>query len=275
MQVNFSLAKVVAIILGTLGSAFAGQTVVTDIPNWNHPTKAVLLSKGVAIRSVVLINKTKPIFYVQFPVTPGNCDTSALSQTLRELSKANGYWPYVIVDSSSKSTFLKAEVSGDPKKHLTTGINYQIRTPCFSESVAMKDFACSAGKLEVFDRSTKIDEFAYELRLQKTIAKIQSGAFSLDDLKEIKGTSAANASTFILATFSGPGMNCHEQYRVFQITPTGKINISDTFGFCSDIAEIKRNGKRLLIKVNSEMEGVKPSAYTWQDGKLVENKVAK
>lgn len=263
--------KIIHLAAG-LSLATPDRTVITDITNWKHPTKAVFLRKGIAIQSVVLVNKTKPIFYVTFPVTPGTCDTSALDQTLREVSKANGYWSYSIVDSSAKSTFLKAEVSGDPKKHMTTGIQYQVRQPCFSESVATKSFDCSAGKLEVFDRSTETDEFKYELKFQKSTVRFPSGAFSLDDLKEVKGSPLANASTVLLATFSGPGMNCHEQYRIFQVIPEGKIALSEPFGFCSDITEITRNGETVTIKTNSEMEGVHPATFTWKDGKLIERK---
>ncbi|MEN9306530.1 MAG: hypothetical protein RL173_462 [Fibrobacterota bacterium] len=269
---SINKALKILILAAGLSLATPDRTVITDIPNWKHPTKAVFQSKGIAIHSVVLVNKTKPIFHVTFPVTPSTCDTNALSQTLREVSKANGYWSYAIIDSTSKSTFLKAEVSGDPKKRQTTGIDYQVRQPCFSESVAMKSFACSAGLLEVFDRSVEPDAFNYELRFQKSSARFSSGAFSLDGIQEAKGQSAAKASTFLVATFSGPGMNCHEQYRVFQIATTGKIEVSEPFGMCSEIAEIKRSGESVLIKTTSEMEGVPPASFLWKDGKLIESK---
>jgi len=272
LNVTICLANAIAAFF-SLSCSAPDQTVITDIPNWKHPTKAVFLSKGIAVQRVVLVNKTKPIFHVTFPVTPGTCDSNALSQTLREVSKANGHWSYAIIDSTSKSTFLKAEVSGDPKKRQTTSIEYQVKASCFSESVALKSFASSAGTLDVFDRSTTTDEFAYELRFQNSSVSFPSGAFSLDDLKEVKGAAIANASTFLLATFSGPGMNCHEQYRLFQITPAGKIELSEPFGFCSDIAEIQRNGETVTIKTNSEMEGISPAAFTWKAGKLTENKV--
>lgn len=260
-----------SVLVATSVGWAAPETVITDIDQWKHPTKAVFLGKGIAIQRVVLVDKTKPIFHVTFPVTPGTCDTSELNQTLRDVSKANGYWSYTIIDSTSKSTFLKAEVVGDPKKHLTTGIEYLVRQPCLSESVAMKSYETSSGKLDLFDRSTEADEFKYELKFQKSSALFVSGAISFDGFQEIKGASS-NGSVFLLATFSGPGMNCHEQYRIIQVAPARKILISEPFGFCSDISRTERNGESVVIQTTSEMDGVDPATFTWKDGKLTESK---
>ncbi|MEN9353576.1 MAG: hypothetical protein RL318_901 [Fibrobacterota bacterium] len=267
---GLKIAAKLVVLFATVTFAASHQVEIVDIQKWKHPTKDVFLKKGISIQRVVLVDKIKPIFHVKFQVTPGTCDTGALNNTLREISKANAYWTYVVVDSSSTSVFLKAEVGGDPQKHRTTAIDYLFEPKCQGVSEAAKGFSCSLGKFEVLDRSTETDHFKYELVFQRSSARFESGSFSLDGIEEVAKSSSLNASAILLATFSGPGMNCHEQYRVFQIFPAGKILLSDPFGFCSDVVEVKRQGESVLINTKSEMPGVDPKSIIWENGKLIE-----
>jgi hypothetical protein len=70
------------------------RTVITDIRNWEHPTKKVFESYGFKITKVEILHKVYPVFYVQ----PNNACSIDSTQLLKEIASQNGYWDYKIVD---------------------------------------------------------------------------------------------------------------------------------------------------------------------------------
>ena len=82
------------------GPLASEQKIVDDIPGWDHPTKAVFVSAGIAIHRVILSNGyTYPVFDVSLPrfsQTPE--DRTKLRGIYDNLCKANFGWSYAIDD---------------------------------------------------------------------------------------------------------------------------------------------------------------------------------
>ena len=75
--------------------------VITDIPQWQHPVKAVLIKFKVRIDKVELQENTNyPVFYVKFPYDPmlGHND-NYFKPLYYETLKANGFWDYAFIDN--------------------------------------------------------------------------------------------------------------------------------------------------------------------------------
>jgi hypothetical protein len=76
-------------------NTFNEKVVITEIKNWDHPTKNVFKSYGFIVNKVELLkNKTYPVFYVIHNDSQSIYDF----KLLREITEKNGYWDYKIVD---------------------------------------------------------------------------------------------------------------------------------------------------------------------------------
>ena len=76
-------------------------TVISNIKEWRHPVKDVLIKHKVILYKVELHNKTYPIFYVRFPYDPrlGHND-KYFKPLYYETLEANGFWNYSFIDRS-------------------------------------------------------------------------------------------------------------------------------------------------------------------------------
>lgn len=72
------------------------------LQGWRHPVRNVLESEGIIIDKVELCNnKTFPVFTVQLKYDPRTSDTDSFFNKLYlNLTTANGWWPYAIVDET-------------------------------------------------------------------------------------------------------------------------------------------------------------------------------
>jgi hypothetical protein len=77
--------------------------IITNIEQWNHPVKKVLLENNVVLYKVEFLNNdTYPVFYVKFPYDPWFAHNNYFFKPLYyETLKANGFWDYAFIDSSS------------------------------------------------------------------------------------------------------------------------------------------------------------------------------
>src|SRR3989339_918333 len=76
-------------------------TVISNIQEWRHPVKDILIKHKVILYKVELHNKTKPIFYVRFPYDPRLAHNDKYFKPLYyETMRANGFWDYAFIDHS-------------------------------------------------------------------------------------------------------------------------------------------------------------------------------
>lgn len=89
-----------------------------NLAEWNHPARTVLEKNGLKVTGVVLKDKVYPRFYVDgfASLLSTNREVEAL-QLFTELYKANGYWPYSLIDSTSEAVVM---IEGDKEKKAIT-----------------------------------------------------------------------------------------------------------------------------------------------------------
>ena len=88
--------------------------IITDIVNWNHPTKQIFIKNKIILSKVILTRDNKyPIFYVKS--ISKSFDESSLF--LKELAEKNGYWDFKVTDN-----IHSIEVSCDKNKHSITSV---------------------------------------------------------------------------------------------------------------------------------------------------------
>jgi hypothetical protein len=104
------------------GNAGAGDIrVITNINEWHHPVKDVLIKHKVILYKVELYNKTYPVFYVKFPYDPHFAHNDNYFKPLYyETLKANGFWDYSFIDRDFQ---CKINIKWDKNtKTLTEGV---------------------------------------------------------------------------------------------------------------------------------------------------------
>lgn len=94
------LSLVYILILSLTVRTFDIVTETTDIENWKHPTKAVLNRYGMEIFKVKLLNKTYPIFYVNYNMELNRKNLSRFETLINDLAKANAFWNFRLADSN-------------------------------------------------------------------------------------------------------------------------------------------------------------------------------
>ncbi|QHW32840.1 hypothetical protein GZH47_19845 [Paenibacillus rhizovicinus] len=90
-----------------IGDAAASDELqaITDIADWEHPTKAILQGDPYRLSKIELSqNATYPAFYVQFPGEMDLKDHASLWQKLTKIAEANGYWNYKLVNEQGGVT---------------------------------------------------------------------------------------------------------------------------------------------------------------------------
>ncbi|MGD9970125.1 MAG: hypothetical protein AB7S65_06680 [Sulfuricurvum sp.] len=81
-----------------------------NIQTWSHPTKQVLIERGIKLKKVSLCNNKKlPVFYAEIPYDPHFAhNNNYLHPLYYSLLRANGWWPFAIVATSDNTIiFIK------------------------------------------------------------------------------------------------------------------------------------------------------------------------
>lgn len=92
---------IISIFLAVDTSLASEVTVISNIKEWQHPVKDILIKHKVILYKVELHNKTYPIFYVRFPYDPRLAHNDKYFKPLYyETLKANGFWNYSFIDRS-------------------------------------------------------------------------------------------------------------------------------------------------------------------------------
>ncbi|CRM16776.1 MULTISPECIES: hypothetical protein [Pseudomonas] len=85
----------------TLYSQTARDCQDVDLTTWQHPTRALLEKNHFALDRIQLCNGGHyPIFHVQAPYDPRGQTKDFFLPLYERMRKANGKWPYALVDSS-------------------------------------------------------------------------------------------------------------------------------------------------------------------------------
>lgn len=78
-----------------------------DLENWQHPTRKVLLERGVILKKVELCNDGKyPIYHVRLPYDPGGQTQDYFNPLYVAMYGANGKWPYAMVDEEGTIVYM-------------------------------------------------------------------------------------------------------------------------------------------------------------------------
>lgn len=265
------MRKIILIITSFSMAALAQETtVITDIKNWKHPTKQIFTEHGFHVKKVVLINKIKPIFYVETPEVAATCDTAGLVQIFRELSKANAYWPFDVIDTGDDGLSLKVEISSNPQKRQFEGATFIRRKSCSEHLAYQRSFPSSGGKIDIFDISAGLDANVYKVKFGNISSQFAAEEFVLDGLKEV--SPSQSGELLFLASFSGPGLNCHEQFRFLRIALNREIQISPPFGACSSVEEIQTHGASVVALILNNVSN-ETSRVVWENGKISEHSI--
>ncbi|MGI0491531.1 hypothetical protein ACN4EG_06945 [Alkalinema pantanalense CENA528] len=84
-----------------------------DLATWQHPTREVMIQRGVEIIAVQLCNdRTYPVFYVNFPYAPHGQTKDYFDPLYAEMKSANGGWPFAFV-SMKDQTIVQISPSQD------------------------------------------------------------------------------------------------------------------------------------------------------------------
>ena len=92
---------IISIFLAVDISLASEVTVISNIKEWPHPVKDILIKHKVILYKVEMHNKIYPIFYVRFPYDPRLAHNDKYFKPLYyETLKANGFWDYAFIDHS-------------------------------------------------------------------------------------------------------------------------------------------------------------------------------
>lgn len=84
-----------------------------DLSTWEHPTKDVMIQRGVEIIAVQLCSdRTYPIFYVNFPYDPQGQTKDYFYPLYAAMKSANGNWPFAFV-SMKDQTIIQISTDQD------------------------------------------------------------------------------------------------------------------------------------------------------------------
>jgi len=114
-----SLCFFIISIFLAVGTSLAGDvTVISNIQEWRHPVKDILIKHKVILDKVELHNKIYTIFYVKFPYDPRLAHNNKYFKPLYyETLKANGFWDYSFIDRSFQ---CKITITWDKKSRTLT-----------------------------------------------------------------------------------------------------------------------------------------------------------
>lgn len=263
--------RLVASLLVAAGLAQGGVTSsVTDIAGWKHPAKKVLQDYGIGIRRVDLVDKVTPHFHVAMPTTAAACDASGREDILRDLAKANAYWSFRVVDSSRAGRTFDAVVTCDPKTKSVTAIRVVRAPACAGASPYRRTLATAGGTLEVRDVSPSADVNRYAVVLSGGAVRgggqrLDEGEYALYALKD--ATPAGSDARYLLLSFTGPGMNCHDRHRMVRFDAKGgRMDISPVFGACAEFASARMARDTLVVRLESELDGGPARTARWVVG---------
>ena len=119
MLIMGSLFLFIISIFLAVDISLAGEvTVISNIQEWHHPVKDILIKHKVILYKVELHNKTYPIFYVRFPYDPRLAHNDKYFKPLYyETLKANGFWNYSFIDRSFQ---CRVNITWDKKSKTLT-----------------------------------------------------------------------------------------------------------------------------------------------------------
>jgi hypothetical protein len=109
---------IISMFLAVDSSLASEVTVISNIKEWQHPVKDILIKHKVILYKVELHNKTYPIFYVRFPYDPRLSHNDNYFKPLYyETLEANGFWNYAFVDRSFQ---CRINITWDKKSRTLT-----------------------------------------------------------------------------------------------------------------------------------------------------------
>ncbi len=133
MKLIFLLASITGVCFAedtqSLGQTKLYKSIATgcisvDLMSWSHPTKSLLIKKGVKLEQVQLCNKNRyPVFYVEFPYDPQGQTKDYFLPLYADMKKANAGWPYSFV-ATSDNTIVSVKYQ---KKSMS--IDYEMYQP--------------------------------------------------------------------------------------------------------------------------------------------------
>lgn len=268
---SFARRRLAAFLLVATGLAHSAVTSsVTDIAGWNHPTKKVLQAYGIGIRRVDLVDKVTPHFHVAMPSTAAACDAAGRDDILRELAAANAYWSFRVVDSTRAGKSYEAFATCDPKTKTVTGIRVVRAPTCAGASPYKRVLATAGGTLEVRDVSPSADVNRYAVAIAGAtirggVQRLDEGEYALYALKD--ATPAGSAARYLLMSFTGPGMNCHDRHRMVRFdAKAGTMDVSPSFGACAEFASARMARDTLVVRLESELDGGSGRTARWVVG---------
>lgn len=247
--------------------AQGATTSIVDIAGWNHPAKKVLQSYGIGIRRVDLVDKVTPHFHVVLPSTAAACDASGREDILRDLAKANAYWTFRVVDSTRAGTTYEASVTCDPKTKTVTSIRIDRAPSCTGASAYRRTLATPGGTLEVRDMSPSADVNRYLVSIPGGTVRggsqlLDEGEYALYALKDV--TPPGSGLRYLLMSFTGPGMNCHDRHRMVRFDPKRSgMTVSPVFGACTEFASARMAHDTLVVRLESELDGGASRTARW------------
>ena len=253
-------------VAGTFGQSIS---VISNIKAWQHPTKKVFSANDISIKKVVIVNKVKPIFYVELPFNAAVCDTEGFEIVLKELLKANSYWSFRVMDSTQKETKLIVDVIGDPRSKAMVGISYVKKNPCESDFKYHRILETSDGHVDIYDISKNADRSTYRLAFAGKEVRFSEEGYSFQNAKKIPQERPKSDKTFFLLNFSGPGLNCHDHYRIFEVQAGRGAILSEPFGNCTDLSESILSGDTLRLKMQNSLDDSQKEEYMWSSGHFI------
>ena len=146
--------------------------IITDIANWNHPTKTVFSNEGVIVMELELTKDKKYLtFIVKLPSPSELEDQLCFDAMLESLVHANGYWDFKVIDPSRD---FSVEVSSNRSLKKITQVVYSGHNNYFKKTarihrwdlpvVIHSYFGVIPDPYQVvLDRIHKIDEERYYL----------------------------------------------------------------------------------------------------------------
>ncbi|NVZ23709.1 hypothetical protein [Pseudomonas costantinii] len=85
-----------------------------DLATWQHPTRTLLEKNNFQLERIQLCNGGHyPIFQVQAPYDPRGQTKDFYLPLYEQMRKANGKWPYALVDSSDAVVVYVSYPKGD------------------------------------------------------------------------------------------------------------------------------------------------------------------
>ncbi|CAH1193690.1 hypothetical protein PAECIP111893_00529 [Paenibacillus plantiphilus] len=161
---------------------------ITNIAQWQHPTKEIFTAYDVELLKVVIKNGNYPVFSIKLPQPSGLQAENLFNKFIKDIAKANGYWPFKIVQGEFAAT-----VGTIQQSKLVTSISYaQKYTYITSASAAIPTNLAKAGLHPVPIAAT------FKHAIDKRIAALLSQPSSYTDSDWSSGLIQTDSNNMII-----------------------------------------------------------------------------